>query len=151
MNGSKLPLSLRIISFLLRIALGLNFLYLGWGTLFDRTLGKSLAGQSLKSLYAWVGSSWDSAAVQTFSAWLFLIIGICLIAGFLTRLASIVGIGLTLASFVPNITFSPVNAYQFANDAVLVVLCFLVVIFANAGEYFGLDMFMHVHFFGKRK
>lgn len=151
MNGSRLPHSLRLIILLLRVALGLNFFFLGWSSLFDRSLVGALGGRSLPSLYAWMGTSADSVVLQTVSAWVFLAIGACLIVGLITRLASILGIVFTLASFIPTITPPALDPAKFANSAVLVIICLLIIIFSNAGEYLGLDMLIHVHLAGKHK
>lgn len=152
MNGSKIPHSLRIIIFLLRLTLGLNFFYLGWSTLFDPSLTTTLGDRSLGDLYAWIGASAGHAtSLQTFSAWAFLAIGGCLILGLLTRLAAILGIALTLVSYAPSVNLSALSPAQVANDGILVVICLLILIFSNAGEYIGLDTFIHVHLPGKRK
>lgn len=151
MNRSKLPHTLRIIVFLLRLTLGLNFFYLGFTTLFNHPLGEELGGRSLGNLYAWIAGTASGTPLQVFSAWAFLTIGACLILGLMTRLASITGIALTLASYVPNVTFSPLNPSQFANDAALAVVCLLIIIFADAGSYLGLDAFIHIHLAGKHK
>lgn len=157
MAGSRIPHSLRLTIFLLRLALGVNFFYLGWSALFNQPLGLELGNRSLGSFYAWIGMSFGGGAapgvtpLQTVLAWLFLAIGICLIAGLATRLATLTGIALTLTSYAPGVTLSSLNLAQFANDAVLVTACLLVLLFANAGAYLGLDQFIHVHFAGRHK
>ena len=157
MNGSRIPHSLRIIILLLRIALGLNFFYLGVNTLWGPSGGTGIGNGSLVGLYAWIGGSFGgslgSTALATFWAWISLVIGACLIAGLITRLVSITGIVLTLASYyAPTPSGSiPLNPLQFANDGTLIVLCFLVLLFSGAGEYIGLDQFLHVHLAGKHR
>jgi thiosulfate dehydrogenase [quinone] large subunit len=147
----KLPHSLRVIIFLLRIALGLNFFYLGFSALFNPTLGKTVSAQSFGNLYTWLAAPAANATIgqgnwiQPVAQWAFLVIGICLMLGLLTRLASIAGIVLALFSYLPTLSFAAFNAAQFINDEVIIVICLLIIIFSNAGAYLGLDMFIHFH------
>lgn len=146
----KLPHSLRVIILLLRVALGLNFFYLGFSALFNPSLGTDIRARSFGNLYTWLAAptgvgqgSW--AWAQPVAQWAFLVIGICLVFGLLTRLASIAGIVLALVSYLPTVSFAAFNAVQFINDEVIVVICLLILIFANAGAYLGLDNFIHFH------
>lgn len=142
MNGSKLPHSLRLVIFFLRIALGLDFVYLGLSSLFNHQLEQQVSSRSFTDLYAWIGGTMTSGTLGPVFAWAFLIIGVCLIAGLLTRFAAIVGIALALVGYLPTLTSGVLSISQFVNDEVLVVICLLVLIFSNAGAYLGLDMFI---------
>jgi len=143
----KLPHSLRAIILLLRVALGLDFFYLGFSVLFNPLLGTQIRAKSLGDLYSWLAANPVPAGdwVHPFAQWAFLIIGICLMAGLLTRLASIAGIVLALLSYLPTVSYSAISVTQFINDEVIVVICLLILIFANAGTYLGLDNFIHIH------
>jgi thiosulfate dehydrogenase [quinone] large subunit len=145
----KLPHSLRVIILLLRLALGLNFFYLGFSALFSPTLGKTVRAHSFGDLYSWLAApaaaGSQTAWVQPIAQWAFLIIGICLVLGLLTRLASIAGIILALLSYLPTVSFAAFNASQFISDEVIVVICLLIIIFSNAGAYLGCDTFIHIH------
>jgi uncharacterized membrane protein YphA (DoxX/SURF4 family) len=151
MNGSKLPHSLRLVIFLLRLALGLNFFYLGFSTLFNVSLGRELQERSLGSLYGWLNNPLDTSPLHTYFAWAFLVIGGCLLVGLVTRSAAITGIILTLISFMPNISYATLGASQFINDEVLILICLLILVFSNAGVYLGVDKFIHIHFSSKHK
>ena len=142
----KLPHSLRIIILFLRIALGLNFLYLGYSVLFNPSLERDLHERSLDSLYAWLAAPGTAGWIHPFSQWAFLIIGGCLIIGLATRFVSVVGIIVTLLSFLPNISYSALTVSQFINDEVIVVICLLIILFSNAGTYVGVDKFIHLSF-----
>lgn len=142
----KLPHSLRAIIFLLRVALGLNFFYLGFSALFNPTLGTEIRARSFGNLYAWLAAPGTPGGwVQPFAQWAFLIIGICLMLGLLTRLTSVAGIVLTLFSYLPTVSYSALSVSQFINDEVIVVICLLILIFSSAGTYLGLDNFIHIH------
>ena len=145
----KLPHSLRIIIFFLRIALGLNFFYLGFTSLFNPTLETELGKRSLGSLYAWIASPASAGALHPLLQWGLIIIGICLIFGLLTRFMALLAIGTMLANYLPNMTVSGLSATEFINDELIVMLCLLIVVFSNAGAYLGIDTFIHVHLAGK--
>lgn len=108
--------SLRVIIFLLRLALGLQFIY-----------------------------SVPFNMVHTPQQWAFLIVGGCLVVGLLTRLGSIVGIVLLLFNYLPTINYSALNIAQYANTDAILVICLLILIVSNAGTYLGLDSFIHIH------
>lgn len=119
-GSSKLPHSLRIVILLLRVAIGLNFFY-------------SIAFNKL----------------QTPVEWAFFLIGACLVVGLLTRIASIVAIALLVWNYLPTINYSVLNIAHFVDNQVILMICLLVLIFANAGKYIGLDMFIHIRRPGK--
>jgi len=150
-NGTRIPHALRLVVFFLRLTLGANFFYLGFSTMFNTALGKQLGTRSLTSLYTWIGSPVNTPLFQLFSQWAFLTIGACLIIGFLTRTMSVAGIALILVSFVPNVTLTTLNISQLINDEVLVIVCLLVLVFANAGTNLGIDNFIHIHFSSQHK
>jgi len=146
---SKIPHSLRIMILFLRLSLGLSFFYLGFTALFDRALGRQLDGRSLSELYSWLANTPSLDWIHAFAPWAFMIIGACLVLGLATRLAAILGIILTLLSFLPSISYTAITVQQFINDEVIFVICLLILIFSNAGAYIGLDMFIHVSLKGK--
>ena len=142
----KLPHSLRVIILLLRLALGLNFFYLGFSVLFNSALGTQIRARSFGNLYSWLATSpVQGDWVHPVAQWAFLIIGICLVLGLLTRLASIAGIAVVLLSYLPTISYSTLSVSQFINDEVIVVICLLIIIFSSAGTYLGLDTLIHIH------
>jgi uncharacterized membrane protein YphA (DoxX/SURF4 family) len=153
-NGTKLPHSLRLTLFFLRLTLGLNFFYLGFGTLFNITLGHELGARSLASLYQWLSiaaPATSTGQLQIFFRWAFLIIGACLIIGLSIRFVSIIAIGFTLAGYLPTINFAVLGVSQFINDEIIVIACLLVLAVSNAGTYLGADSFIHFHFGSKHK
>ncbi len=143
-SSSKLPHSLRIAIFILRLAIGLNFFYFGFAVLFNPTLGKEFRGQTLNNLYAWLSAPAAAGWVHPFSQWALLIIGACLILGLATRIASLVGIVVLLFSFLPNISYTALTVEQFLNDEVIVIVCLLIIFLSNAGAYLGIDNFIHI-------
>ena len=142
-NGIRLPHALRLIIFFLRIALGFNFLFLGLGKVFGSGIPRQYAtGKALSDLSTWLATA-SSAATPLGVAftWMCIIIGICLIVGFLARLAAIGGIALLLASVFPGMT-GFLEAQRFVSEGVIATLCLLILIITNAGSYLGLDHFV---------
>ncbi len=142
-NETRIPHSLRLAIFALRVLLGLNFFYLGFDALFNPPLGAELSKKSMGGLYASIHASSPFLWLHGISGWIFLVVGICLILGFATRLAAFVGAILATISFLPNITFSNLHLFQFANDELIIIICLIIIIFSKAGAYLGLDTFLH--------
>jgi thiosulfate dehydrogenase (quinone) large subunit len=142
----KLPHLLRVVIFLLRVALGVNFFYIGFGVLFSAAVGADIRAHSFGDLYSWLAA--PAAAgdwVHPFTQWAFLVIGICLAIGLLTRIASIAGIVLVLLSYLPTVSYSAPSISQFISDEVIVIICLLIIVLSGAGTYLGLDSFIHIH------
>ncbi len=150
-NGSKTPHSLRLVIFFLRLALGLNFFYLGFTSIFNTALEKQLRTRSLANLYDWLNGLAGVSSSHVFFEWAFLIVGACLILGLLTRFISIAGIALVLMSLLPGLSSSALTTSDFVNDGVIVIFCLLVIVFSDAGAYLGLDKFMHIHLSSRHK
>jgi len=118
---------------------------LGFSSLFSPAIGREVRAHSFGDLYSWLATPAPGNWLQPIAQWAFLIIGICLVLGLLTRLASIAGIVLALLSYLPTVSFAAFNASQFISDEVIIVICLLIIIFSNAGAYLGLDNFIHFH------
>jgi len=155
-SHSKLPHALRFIMLLLRLVLGLSFFYLGFTSLFNSQLGLVLQGRSVPGLYSWLGGLGATTSVpwlHPLAQWAFLVIGACLVLGFLTRIASLAAIVLLLASYLPgiNINYSISSIAQFINDELIIIICLLLLIAAKAGQYLGLDALFHFSFRRKNR
>ena len=142
--NSKLSHTLRLAIFFLRLALGLDFVYLGLNTIFSPSIRSEVGGRSLGDLYAWLATVPKTGPLQVVFAWAFLIVGICLILGLLTRLGAVAGIALAAVSLIPNLTLTGITPTQFIGDNIIVILCLGIIFIARAGEYFGLDRFIHL-------
>jgi uncharacterized membrane protein YphA (DoxX/SURF4 family) len=118
----KIPHSLRVIILLLRLAIGLSFLY------------QTPFGQ-----------------LHTLTQWAFFIIGALLILGLFTRISAIVAIILVLLNYLPTISYTSLNVQQYVNNNAILVICLLILLFSNAGTYLGLDSFIHIRAGGKHK
>ncbi len=119
--------------------------------LFDRPLGRALSARSLGNLYAWLAGTISPAWLQAASPWVFMAIGICLAIGFFTRIASVAGAVFTFIGYFPSVNLGAFTVTQLINDSVIVLLCLFIIFFSGAGEYFGMDRFIHIHLGGKQK
>ena len=142
-NGTRIPHSLRLAAFFLRLAVGVSFFYLGFSTLFNTALAEKLRPESMSGLYDWLASPSGSAWLHPAAQWAFLIIGISLILGFATRLASLIGIALTALAYLPGINFASLSVSQIVNDEAIILFCLIIISLSRAGTYLGLDRFMH--------
>jgi thiosulfate dehydrogenase (quinone) large subunit len=140
---TRVPHTLRLAIFFLRVLLGLNFFYIGFATLFDKTLQADLKGRSMDGLYHWLDSSSAYTFLHPVSQWVFLVIGACLMLGLATRLASLIGLVLVSLSYLPSVGFAAPNLFQLVNDELIIFFCLLIIFAANAGTYLGLDRFFH--------
>jgi uncharacterized membrane protein YphA (DoxX/SURF4 family) len=134
---------MRITIFFLRLALGIDFFYLGFCALFNQALGRELSSRSIGDLYFLLISPTNAGWLQTFSEWAFLLAGICLIVGLATRVASIGAFILIFAQYLQGIITSAVSPERFVSDEVLVMVCLLILVVSGAGTYLGFDRFIH--------
>lgn len=140
-NGTKIPHSLRIVIFFLRLALGLNFFYIGFNKVFGLALVPGANTGPIANLYSWFGTYTMN---HTVTSWTFMAIGACLILGFLARLASLAGIVIIIGAYLPNIDFYKIfNLSQFINAELILFFCFLILLVSRTGEYLGFDSFIH--------
>ncbi len=142
-NEVRLPHSLRLPILILRIVIGLSFFYVGFSVLFDPSLIPDLKGRLLGGLLEWLASPSPYSWLPPLAQWLFLGVGICLVIGFATRLASLIGGALTVWSFLPDILSARLNLIQFLSDEVVIAICLVVIFFSKAGHYAGFDKFLH--------
>ncbi len=148
-DGVKLPHRLRVVILFLRMALGLDLFYLGWTINFDPTAAGKISAYSLGSLYAWLtGGSWNG--LGPVFTWITIVAGICLMIGLFMRTAAVVALALAIIGFLPNLRAGTLGVSTLLHNEVVFMIGLLVLIFANAGTYLGLDRFIHIRLFGKK-
>lgn len=142
-HETHIPHSLRLTIFFLRLALGVNFFYVGWTLLFNHGLVDILRARSLGWLYNWLATPMPFGGVPAaVFAWILLVVGILLIIGLFTRLASLVSVVLIILSLLTAINISAFNLTQLVNDEIIALFGLFVLIFGRAGTYLGFDKFV---------
>lgn len=133
----------RITILLLRLALGWIFLYAGLSKLLDpawTSAGFLGNAKTFPALFDWFASAGNLPWVDFLNQWGPLLIGIGLIVGFLTRLASSFGILLMLLYLLPQLHFPFVGQNSLLVDQhVTFILVLVLLIVAGAGRFWGLD------------
>ena len=145
------PHSLRFVTFLLRVALGVHLFYLGLGTIIDSSLFAELhKNKGTNALYYWLSAPENIGSVTLFLKWAFLIIGVALAVGLFTRLMSGLAIAIVALIYAANIHLVTLTIPQVVNEQLIIILCLLVIIFSKAGKYLGLDKFINISLMGKK-
>jgi len=139
----------------LRVAVGWHFLYEGIAKLTSPSWSAAgylkQARGPLADLFKWLASQPNLLAnADLITMWGLTIVGVLLIVGLFTRLASLAGIGFILLFYLCNPPFVgyfysiPTEGSYLIVNKNLVELCALVVIFATgSGRFAGLDRIVH--------
>jgi thiosulfate dehydrogenase [quinone] large subunit len=155
MEDTKLSRGPMIAITVLRVFVGWHFLYEGIAKLTAPSW--SAAGYMKQArgpfaeLFRWLASQPNLLAnADLITMWGLTIVGVCLILGLFTRLASLAGIGFILLFYLCNPPFVgyfysiPTEGSYLIVNKNLVELCALVVIFATgSGRFAGLDRIVH--------
>ncbi|MFH0890874.1 MAG: DoxX family protein [Candidatus Liptonbacteria bacterium] len=140
LNGQRLPHSVRLVVFFLRLIVGLSLFYAGFSKIFG---GSVVRAPSRESSYLWTSGLENIGSMEMFAQWGLLIIGICLAIGLLTRLSSIVGIFILGFMYVNSLSLPIPKLQQLDNPQLIAILCLFLFIFSQAGNYLGVDKFIH--------
>jgi thiosulfate dehydrogenase (quinone) large subunit len=142
----------------MRLVVGWHFMYEGIAKL--TSPGWSAAGYLRQArgpfadLFKWIASKPDLLAnADLITMWGLTLVGLLLVLGLFTRLASLAGIGLLLLFYLSNPPFVgyfysiPTEGSYLIVNKNLVELCALVVILlTGSGRFAGLDRILHVLF-----
>jgi len=134
---------------LLRIALGWLFLYSGLTKVMDpawTSAGFLGSAKSFSGLFAWFGSPENIGWVDFLNQWGQLAIGVGLLTGTLTRLASYAGILMMVLYYFPGLEFPRVERGYLIDSHIIYALAFLVLAQLNAGQYWGGDQMIKKKF-----
>jgi thiosulfate dehydrogenase [quinone] large subunit len=161
MEDGKLPRGPMIAITVLRVMVGWHFLYEGIAKLSSPTWSAAgylkQARGPFAELFKWLAGQPNLLAnADLITMWGLTIVGILLILGLFTRLASLGGIGFILLFYLCNPPFvgyfysiPSEGSYLIVNKN-LVELCALVVILVTgSGRFAGLDLFVN-RLFGRR-
>jgi thiosulfate dehydrogenase (quinone) large subunit len=151
-RGSQWPL---VAITLLRVVVGWHFLYEGIAKLTSASWSAAgylrQARGPFAGLFRWIASQPNTLAnADLITMWGLTIVGVLLILGLFTRLASVAGIGFILLFYFANPPFVgyfyslPTEGSYLIINKNLVELCALLVILATgSGRFAGLDRILH--------
>jgi thiosulfate dehydrogenase (quinone) large subunit len=151
-RGSQWPL---VAITLLRVVVGWHFLYEGIAKLTSASWSAAgylrQARGPFAGLFRWIASQPNMLAnADLITMWGLTIVGVLLILGLFTRLASVAGIGFILLFYFANPPFVgyfyslPTEGSYLIINKNLVELCALLVILATgSGRFAGLDRILH--------
>jgi thiosulfate dehydrogenase [quinone] large subunit len=155
MEDGKLSRSAMIAITVMRIIVGWHFLYEGIAKLTSPSWSAAgylrQARGPFAGLFRWLASQPNMLAnADQFTMWGLTIVGLLLILGLFTRLASLGGIGFLLLFYFANPPFVgyfyslPSEGSYLIINKNLVELCALVVVFlTGSGRFAGLDRIVH--------
>src|SRR3989344_3989704 len=134
---------LKISVFLSRIALGVLFFYAGITKVMNPSW--SAAGylnnaKTFPGLYHWFASAGNIGWINFINEWGLTLIGVLLILGLWTKLASLGGMFLMGLYYLPILQFPYVGDHSYLVDEhIIYITVFLTLFASNAGIFWGLD------------
>jgi thiosulfate dehydrogenase [quinone] large subunit len=142
----------------LRVLIGWHFFYEGIAKLLkDSWSAKGFLMQSkwiFSGIFKWIAASPDVLDIVNFlNMWGLVLIGLGLILGCFTRIASYSGMALVLIYYICNPPFVgyfysiPMEGnYLFVNKNLVEAAALFVLALSNNGQYYGLDRLIHLFF-----
>jgi uncharacterized membrane protein YphA (DoxX/SURF4 family) len=139
---------------ILRIVIGWHFLYEGMTKLFDPAWSSRAFLEGSRwifgDMFRWMASGDTGLQIIDFAnAWGLTLVGLALILGIFTRLASWAGIAMLAMYYLAYPPFSGFNYgaasegnYLIVNKNLIELVCLLVIAFSRASQFFGLDLLL---------
>ena len=158
MDENRLPRTAMIAITVLRVVIGWHFLYEGVSKLTSTTwsaAGYMKASRGpLAEFFRWIGSQphlLDDANLITMYG--LTIVGVLLMLGLFTRLASVAGMGFILLFYLCNppfvgyfYTIPTEGSYLIVNKNLVEIAALFVILVTRSGLFAGLDRFLHLLF-----
>ena len=135
---------------LLRLLIGWHFLYEGVIKLYSpgwTAKGYLLSATYMESFFHWLASESMISTIDTLNIAALLLVGVALILGFKTQLASLIGIGLLLLYYFahppfPGYPLGPAEgSYWIINKNLIEAAALLVIFLFPTSEAFGMERF----------
>jgi len=126
----------------LRLALGWLFFYAGITKVVDSSWsaeGFLNGAKTFSSFYAWFALPSNIGWVNLLNEWGLTLIGIALILGIATRLASYAGIMLMALYYIPGLSFPYVNNGLLVDQHIIYILVLCLIIKNKEHYYWGLQ------------
>lgn len=133
--------------FTLRLAMGWLFFYAGITKVLNPEWSAEGYLQNAKTftgLYQWFASANNIEWVNLLNEWGLTLIGVSLILGAFVRCASLGGILLMALYYLPVLDFPYPNLHSYlVDDHIIYLLVFVVLYTSRAGQYWGIDAWLH--------
>lgn len=158
MEGAKLSRGPMIAITVLRVVVGWHFLYEGLAKLTSPSWSSAGYLRQARGPFAdqfrWLASQPDMLAnADLITMWGLTLIGLLLMLGLFTRLASLAGIGFILLFYLATPPFvgyfyaiPTEGSYLVVNKNVVELCALVVVLVSGSGRFAGLDRLLHVLF-----
>lgn len=133
---------------LMRLLIGWHFLYEGVTKLYSPSWtakGYLMSATYMQSFFQWMAGDSMISIIDTLNIGALLVVGVCLIIGFKTRFASVIGIGLLLFYFLAHPPFPGYpqgvteGSYWMINKNLIEAAALLVVFLFPTSTSFGLE------------
>lgn len=132
----------KFVLLLLRLAMGWLFFYAGITKVLNpgwTAKGYLLGAKTFPEFFQWFASSEVLAITDFLNQWGLTLIGLALIFGLFTRIASFLGLLLMLLYYFPILEFPKAGYGYLVDEHIVYALAFLVLIAFNAGRHWGID------------
>lgn len=150
LNKCGMNKQLKTVVFLSRVVLGVLFFYAGIVKVMNpdwSASGYLNNAKTFSGLYRWFASASNIGWVNFVNEWGFVVIGLALIFGLLTRWASLGGIIYMVLYYFPVLQFPYVGEHSFLVDDHIIYITVLLILFtSNAGTFWGLDSWLQKRF-----
>lgn len=133
---------------LLRILIGWHFLYEGVVKLYSpawTAKGYLMSATYMESIFKWMGSESMISITDSLNIGALILVGVCLILGFKTKFASIIGIGLLLMYYLAHPPFPghpqgvTEGSYWLINKNLIEAAALFVIFLFPTSTLFGLE------------
>ncbi len=126
----------------MRITMGWLFIWNGWLHIKDPSwtaVGYISKSHIAPQFFSWLATPDILEWVNFLNSWGILVLGICLVIGFSTRIAASFGIIAMILYYIPTISKFPflTNGSLFISEHIFYILILISLIILNAGQYFG--------------
>lgn len=141
--------STKVVTVLLRVALGWLFLYSGITKVLNpewTAQGFLEGAKTFSGFYDWFAQGGNLDLVNLLNSWGQLLIGAGLLFGAFTRLAGFAGALLMILYYFPTLEFPAVSHGFLVDEHVIYAFVLLLLATVRAGQYFGVDEALQTRF-----
>lgn len=126
----------------MRITLGCLFFYAGIAKIIDPAWTSAAylnTAQMMSGFYHWLAMPQNIIWVDMLNKWGLFLMGVALILGLATRVASLFAAILMMLYYIPVLNFPYVGHGYIVDEHIIYIAGFIVLIAFHAGKYWGID------------